>query len=98
VQAFSFFGGVPQLLVPDNLKSAVRKTHRYDPDINLSYQQLAAHYQTAIMPARPYKPKDKAKAEVAVQIVERWIMARLHHQTFFTLASLNQAIRLLPAG
>lgn len=95
VQAFSFFGGVPQLLVPDNLKSAVRKTHRYDPDINLSYQQLAAHYQTAIMPARPYKPKDKAKAEVAVQIVERWIMARLRHQTFFTLASLNQAIRLL---
>lgn len=95
VQAFSFFGGVPQLVVPDNLKSAVRKTHRYEPDINPSYQQLAVHYQTAIMPARPYKPKDKAKAEVAVQIVERWIMARLRHQDFFTLASLNQAIRLL---
>jgi transposase len=91
-KAFEFFGGVPEIVVPDNLKSAVRKTHRYEPDINPSYQQLATHYQTVIVPARPYKPKDKAKAEVAVQIVERWIMARLRHQTFFTLASLNQAI------
>lgn len=82
-------------MVPDNLKSAVRKTHRYEPDINPSYQQLAEHYGVAVVPARPYKPKDKAKAEVAVQIVERWIMARLRHQTFFTLSSLNQAIRLL---
>ena len=95
VQAFEFFGGVPAIVVPDNLKSAVRKTHRYEPDINPSYQQLAAHYHTAIVPARPYKPKDKAKAEVAVQIVERWIMARLRHQSFFTLASLNQAIGFL---
>ena len=95
VQAFEFFGGVPEIVVPDNLKSAVRKTHRYEPDINPSYQQLAAHYQTAIVPTRPYKPKDKAKAEVAVQIVERWIMARLRHQTFFSLAALNQAIRFL---
>lgn len=95
VQAFEFFGGVPELVVPDNLKSAVRKVHRYDPDINPSYSQLAAHYQCAIVPARPYKPKDKSKAEVAVQIVERWIMARLRHQTFFTLASLNQAIGVL---
>ena len=93
VKAFEFFGGVPEIVVPDNLKSAVRKTHRYEPDINPSYQQLAVHYQTVIVPTRPYKPKDKAKAEVAVQIVERWIMARLRHQTFFTLASLNQAIR-----
>ena len=95
VQAFTFFGGVPELVVPDNLKSAVHATHRYEPTINASYQQLAAHYRTAIVPARPYKPKDKAKAEVGVQIVERWIMARLRHQTFFTLAALNQAIRLL---
>lgn len=95
VKAFEFFGGVPELVVPDNLKSAVTKTHRYEPDINPSYQQLAAHYQVAIVPARPYKPKDKAKAEVAVQIVERWIMARLRHQSFFTLASLNQAIAVL---
>lgn len=95
VKAFAFFEGVPELVVPDNLKSAVRKSHRYTPDITASYQQLAAHYHTAIVPTRPYKPKDKAKAEVAVQIVERWIMARLRHQTFFTLASLNQAIREL---
>ncbi len=95
VKAFAFFGGVPELVIPDNLKSAVKKAHRYDPDLNPGYQRLAAHYQCAIVPARPYKPKDKAKAEVAVQIVERWIMARLRHQTFFTLASLNQAIRIL---
>lgn len=95
VRAFEFFGGVPELVVPDQLKSAVRKSHRYEPVINPSYQQLAAHYHTAIVPARPYRPKDKAKAEVAVQIVERWIMARLRHQSFFTLFSLNQAIRFL---
>jgi len=95
VKAFEFFGGVPEMIIPDNLKSAVRKTHRYDPDINPSYSQLATHYGVAVIPARPYKPKDKAKVEVAVQIVERWIMARLRHHTFFTLASLNQAITLL---
>lgn len=90
VDAFEFFGGVPELVIPDNLKSAVRKTHRYKPDINPAYLQMASYYQTAIIPARPYKPKDKA--EVAVQIVERWILARLRHQSFFTLASLNQAM------
>ena len=88
---------MPEIVVPDNLKSAVSKTHRHEPEINPSYLQLAAHYKTAIVPARPYKPKDKAKAEVAVQIVERWIMARLRHQTFFTLAALNQAISTLLA-
>lgn len=92
VKAFEFFGGVTEIVVPDNLKSAVRKAHRYIPDLNPAYQQMASYYQTAIVPARPYKPKDKAKAEVAVQIVERWILARLRHHTFFTLASLNQAI------
>ena len=64
-------------------------------ELNPSYQQLAEHYQVAVMPARPYKPKDKAKAEVGVQIVERWILARLRHQTFFSLAELNQCIRAL---
>jgi transposase len=93
IKAFEFFGGTPQIVVPDQLKSAVKKSRRYNPDINFSYQQMASYYQTAIIPARPYKPKDKAKAEVAVQIVERWIMARLRHHTFFTLASLNLAIR-----
>ena len=90
-----FFGGIHEVVVPDNLKSAVSKPHRYGPVINPSYQQMAAYYGTAIVPARSYKPKDKAKAEVGVQIVERWIMARLRHQSFFTLASLNQAIATL---
>lgn len=95
VNAFEFFGGTPEVLVPDNLKSAVTKPCRYEPGINESYLHLAQHYKTAVIPARPYKPKDKAKAENAVLIVERWIMARLRHMTFFTLAELNQHIRLL---
>lgn len=94
-RAFAFFGGVPRLIVPDNLKSGVTKACRYDPDLNPAYQQLAAHYRCAIMPARPYKPKDKAKAEVGVQIIERWIIARLRHQTFFSLAELNHCISAL---
>jgi transposase len=93
-----FFGGAPELLVPDNLKAAVTKADRYTPQINATYAELAAHYQTAVLPARPYKPKDKAKAEAAVLLVERWILARLRHQTFFSLAELNTAIAdLLPA-
>ena len=93
-----FFGGVPALLVPDNLKAAVDKACRYAPKVNDSYAEMAAHYSTAVLPARPYKPKDKAKAEVAVQVVERWILARLRHRQFFSLAELNQAIAtLLPA-
>ena len=94
-RAFAFFGGVPKVVVPDNLKSAVIKPCRYDPELNPAYQQLAEHYGVAVVPARPYKPKDKAKAEVAVQVVERWIMMRLRHQTFFSLTELNQAIRFL---
>ena len=94
-RAFDFMGGVPAMVVPDNLKSGVSKACRYDPDINPSYQQLAAHYGTAIMPARPYKPQDKSKAEVGVQIIERWILARLRHHTFFSLAELNACIKAL---
>ncbi len=94
-RAFDFLGGVPKLIVPDNLKSGTTKACRYDPDLNPNYQQLAAHYGVAIMPARPYKPKDKSKAEVGVQIIERWILARLRHQTFFSLAELNQCIQSL---
>jgi transposase len=95
VRAFDYLGGVPAIVVPDNLKSAVSKACKSDPDINPAYQQLAAHYDTAIVPARPYKPKDKAKAEVGVQIIERWILARLRHHTFFSLHELNQCIRAL---
>jgi transposase len=95
VRAFEFFGGCPSLLVPDNLKNGVSKACRYEPELNPAYQQLAAHYGVAVLPARPYKPKDKAKAEVGVQLVERWILAKLRHQTFFSLAELNQCIRAL---
>lgn len=95
VRAFEFFGGVPQMVIPDNLKSAVLRADRYEPVLNRSYQEMLAHYSTAALPARPRKPKDKAKVEVAVQIVERWILARLRHQTFFSLGELNRAIRLL---
>lgn len=95
VRMFEFFGGVPEMLVPDNLKSAVTKACRYDPDINASYQQLAEHYQVAVMPARPLKPKDKSKAEVGVQVVERWIMAKLRKQSFFSLAEVNHVIAKL---
>lgn len=94
-RAFEFFGGCPALLVPDNLKSGVSKACRYEPELNPAYQQLAAHYGVAVLPARPYKPKDKAKAEVGVQLVERWILAKLRHHTFFSLAELNQCIRAL---
>ena len=95
VRAFEYFGGTTAIVVPDNLKSGVTKACRYDPQLNASYQQLAEHYQLAVVPARPYKPRDKAKAEVAVQVVERWILARLRHHTFFSLAELNQCIRAL---
>ena len=95
VRALEYFGGVPEILVPDNLKSGVSRACRYDPDLNPSYQQFAEHYQLAVVPARPYKPKDKAKAEVGVQVVERWILARLRHHTFFSVAELNQCLRVL---
>jgi transposase len=95
VRAFQFFGGVPTLLVPDNLRSAVTKACRYEPKINETYADLAAHYSTAVLPARPYKPKDKAKVENAVLVVERWILARLRHHTFVGLAELNAAIAKL---
>jgi len=95
IRTFEYFGGTPEMVVPDNLRSGVSKACRYDPELTPSYQQLAEHYQVAILPARPYKPKDKSKAEVGVQIVERWILARLRHHTFFTLAEANQCIRSL---
>lgn len=95
VRALEFFGGVPALIVPDNLKSAVRRADRYDPSLNRSYAEFASHYGCAILPARPRKPKDKPKAEVSVQLVERWILAVIRKRTFFSLAELNQTIREL---
>ena len=92
VRALTFFGGVPAAIVPDNLKSGVVKAHRYEPELNPAYQDFAEHYRVAILPARVRKPRDKAKVEVAVQIVERWILARLRDRTCFSLAELNAAI------
>jgi transposase len=92
VRAFAFFGGVPEIVVPDNLKAGVAKAHRYEPEINRSYAELAAHYRVAVIPARARRPRDKAKVEVGVQVVERWILARLREQTFFSLDALNHGI------
>lgn len=91
-RAFAFFGGVPEIVVPDNLKSGVSRAHRYEPDLNPTYAELAEHYGVAIVPARVRRPRDKAKAEVGVQVVERLILAALRHHTFFSLAELNRAI------
>jgi transposase len=92
IRAFTFFGGVSQILVPDNLKSGVTAACRYEPDINPTYLDLAQHYGTTVIPARPGKPRDKAKVESAVLVAERWILAALRNHTFFSLAELNQAI------
>jgi len=95
VRAFEYFGGVAELLVPDQLKSGVTKACRYEPGLQRTYEEMAEHYGTTALPARPRKPKDKAKVEVAVQIVQRWILAVLRHETFFSLAELNGRIREL---
>lgn len=93
VNALEFFEGVPQILIPDNLKSAVTKAHRYDPEINGSYQDMAEHYNTVVIPARPYSPKDKSKVELAVKLVQRWILAKIRNEIFFTVEELNKRIR-----
>jgi transposase len=92
VRAFSFLGGVPEIVVPDNLKSGVVRADRYEPDLNPTYQDLARHYGVAVIPARSRKPRDKAKVEAGVLVVERWILARLRDRQFFSLAELNAAI------
>jgi len=92
VRAFEYFSGVPEIVVPDNWKTAVTRACRYEPDLNRTYSEMAQHYHVAIIPARAGKPKDKAKVEAGVLLAERWIIAALRHQTFFDLFSLNQAI------
>lgn len=92
MRAFEFFGAVPALLVPDNLRSGVTKSHRYEPLLNRTYAEMATHYHTASLPARSKKPRDKAKAEVGVQIAERWILATLRNERFTSLAEANAAI------
>jgi len=95
VRALEFLGGVPRQIVPDNLRSGVLRANWYEPGLNPTYRDLAAHYSTAILPARVRRPRDKAKVEAGVLVVERWILARLRHQRFSTLAALNVAIATL---
>lgn len=95
VRAFTYFGCVPHAVVPDNLKSGVTKPCFYEPELNATYAELAEHYGTAILPARPRKPRDKAKVEAGVLVAKRWILAVLRKRTFFSLAELNAAIREL---
>jgi transposase len=95
IHAFEYFSGVPRLLIPDNLRTGVSRACRYDPDLNPTYQEFAMHYDVGVVPARPYRARDKAKVEVGVQVAERWILAALRHQKFFRLADLNHAIREL---
>jgi transposase len=92
VRALAFMGGVPAQLVPDNPKVGVDRANWYEPGLNRTYLEFATHYDTAILPTRSRKPRDKAKVEVAVLIVERWILARLRNRRFFSLAELNRAI------
>jgi transposase len=93
VRMFRFFDGVPRLLVPDNLKSGVHKASFYDPEINRSYGAMAAHYDVGILPARPRKPRDKAKVEAGVRFAQSYVLGRLRHQTFFSLSECNSAIK-----
>jgi transposase len=95
VRAFEFFGAAPRVLVPDNLKSGVTSPHIYEPDINPTYADMARHYGIAVVPARAGQPRDKAKVEVHVQIVERRVLARLRNRRFFSLDDLNEAIGAL---
>jgi transposase len=97
VKAFEFYEGCPAILVPDNLASAVTKAHRYEPDVNATYQDMATHYGVAVIPARAGKPRDKAKVEAGVLLVERWIMARLRNRHFVSIAEANAEIAGLVA-
>jgi transposase len=97
VRALAFLGGVPRQIVPDNPKVGVLKVNWYEPGLNPTYQDFASHYGTAILPARPRRPRDKAKVEAGVLVVERWILARLRDQRFFSLTELNAAIGALLA-
>jgi len=92
VRLFEFLGGVPEIIVPDNTKTAVTKPDRYEPDLNPSFAEMAAHYGVAVIPARIRKPRDKAIVEVSVQIAQRWIVAALRKRTFHSLAEINEAV------
>ena len=93
VRTLEYLGGVPEVIVPDNLRSGVSSPHRYEPELNPTYREFAAHYSVSVIPARVRKPRDKAKVENGVLQAERWILAPLRNRTFFDLAELNNAIR-----
>ena len=95
VRAFEFYQGCPDVCVPDNLRSGVTHACLYQPELNRAYREMARYYGVAVVPARPGKPRDKAKAEAGVQLVERWILAALRHQRFASLGELNERIREL---
>ena len=92
IRAFEFFGAVPEIVVPDNLKSGVTNPCRYEPGVNRTYEEMAQYYGVAVIPARPRKPRDKAKVEAGVQVVQRWILAALRKRTFFSLGEVNEAV------
>lgn len=92
LRLLEFLGGVPRAIVPDQLKSGVVVASRYDPTIQRTYEELAQHYGTTILPARPAHPRDKAKVENGVLLIQRWVLARLRNQTFFSLDELNRRI------
>ena len=95
VRALEFYGAAPTVIVPDNPKVGVTRADRYEPELQRSYEEMAAHYRCVVIPARPYRPKDKSRVELTVLLVCRWILARLRHQRFFSLEELNAAIRPL---
>jgi transposase len=95
VRAFDYFGGVPAACVPDQLKSGVTRACRYEPEVQRTYEELAQHYGTTVLPARPMHPRDKAKVEVAVQIAQRWLLARIRNEVFHSLGELNARLREL---
>ena len=94
-RALTYLGGVPEIIVPDNARALIANPDRYEPQLGRAYAEFAAHVGCAVIPARPYKPQDKGKVEVGVQIAERWIIARLRNRRFFSLAELNEAIAML---
>jgi len=98
VRAFEFFGGLPKILRPDNPKTGVKSPNYYEPDLNPTYQEMAEYYQVAVLPARVRKPRDKGNVENGVQNVERWVLAPLRHQTFFSETEVNRAIKPLVDG
>ena len=92
IRALEFLGGAPEVVIPDNTKTGVKHPCRYEPELNPTYRELAEHYGFAVVPARPYRPRDKAKVEAGVQLAQRWIIAALRRQKFFNLGDLNEAI------